>query len=195
MKKKILSLLLCLTMIISVVTVKADNNEYSLINGGYVRLLGRGEIIEESRTFNWPNAGFEFKFSGNSAQVYVDYSTFDSEKYHGSYFTMAVYDGDKLVRTERMKLVTGWNTIYTYAEGDPAEKTIMLVRSSEACRGTLRMSLIRTDSIPSATQPRQRLIEFIGDSYTAGYGNSKNISSATEYCAQNIYEPLSSFTI
>ena len=41
MKKKILPLLLLLTMIISMVTVKAENAEYSLINGGYVRLLGR----------------------------------------------------------------------------------------------------------------------------------------------------------
>ena len=98
---------------------------------------------------------------------------------------MAVYDGEILVRTNRMKLVTGWNTIYTEVADDPEEKTIMLVRSSEACKGTLRMSKIRTDAAPLATSPRARHIEFIGDSYTAGYGNSADLSEADYYCAQN----------
>ena len=185
MKKRIISTILCLSFVLSFMVVKAENPEYSLLSGGYARLLGRGEVIEGSRTFNWPNAGFEFKFSGKVAEVYSDISNNDDKQYEGNYFTMAVYDGERLVRTERMKLVTGWNTIYTEAEGDPEEKTIMLVRSSEACRGTLRMSKLRTDIAPVATSPRKRHIEFIGDSLTAGYGNSAHLSTAEKYCAQN----------
>lgn len=183
--KKFVSFMLSFIFVFSFITVKAENTEYSLLNGEYVRLLGRGEVIEGSRTFNWPNAGFEFKFSGNSAEVYADVSIYDTSDYNGSYFTMAVYDGNNLVRTKRMKIMTGWNTIYTAEQGDPKEKTIMLVRSSEACKGTLRMSKIRTDEVPSKTLPREKHIEFIGDSYTAGYGNSADLSEATVYCAQN----------
>lgn len=185
MKKRIISTILSLSFIFSFIAVKAEKAEYSLLTGGYARLLGRGEVIEGSRTFNWPNAGFEFKFSGKMAEAYVDVSKNDDKEFDGSYFTMAVYDGEKLVRTNRMKLIAGWNTIYTEAEGDPEEKTILLVRSSEACRGTLRMSKLRTDSAPVATSPRERHIEFIGDSYTAGYGNSADLSEADYYCAQN----------
>ncbi len=183
--KKIISLILCLAVMFSFVTVKAENPEYSLLTEEYARLLGRGEVIDGSRTFNWPNAGFEFKFSGTVAEVLVDVSNYDTSDVNGSYFTMAVYDGEALVRTDRMKLVAGWNTIYIEAEGDPEEKTIMLVRSSEACKGTLSMSKIRTDVMPFATSPRARHIEFIGDSYTAGYGNSADLSEADYYCAQN----------
>jgi len=61
----------------------------------------------------------------------------------------------------------------------------MIVRSSEACRGTIRMSKIRTDAVPKASAPRERLIEFIGDSFTAGYGNSAQLSQVNIYCAEN----------
>lgn len=94
-----------------VVVASASENEYSLLNSDYVRLLGRGEVVENSRCFNWPNAGFEFEFSGTKAEVYADNALL-TEKPNGSYFNVAVYDGDILVRVTRMKLDTGWNTIY-----------------------------------------------------------------------------------
>ena len=179
---------LCIALLLSFAGVYGTDagGEYPLISGGYVRLLGRGEIIgEESRTFNWPNAGFEFEFSGTKAEVYVDQVTLSSNVVNGSYFNAAVYDGDVLVRVSRLRLVAGWNTIFEAQAGDPETKKIMLVRSSEACKGTLRMSKLRCDAVPKASAQRPRLIEFIGDSYTAGYGNSPELSEATYYCAQN----------
>lgn len=183
--KKFLSVVLCLALICSsVIFVSAENVEYSLLENRYVRFLGRGEIIGNSRCFNWPNSGFEFEFSGSKAEVYADIKV-NSESYNGNYFNVAVYDGDTLIRVNRIKLVSGWNTFYEEQSGDPSLKKIMLVRSSEACRGTIRMSKIRTDAVPNASVPREKLIEFIGDSYTAGYGNSAHLSSATVYCAEN----------
>lgn len=185
-KQKLISILFCLILTVSFVSVKAKNAEYSLLDGESVRLLGRGEVFEDSeRTFNWPNAGFEFEFSGTKAEVYVNKSSFDEEAFEGSYFNAAVYDGDELVRVERMKLIAGWNTIYEVKENDPEVKKIMLVRSSEACRGTLTMSKLRCNAKPQKTEPRARQIEFIGDSYTAGYGNSAHLSKSTYYSAQN----------
>ena len=187
--RKTLSVVLCILMVISLtVSINAENadsRQYSLLSGNYVRLLGRGEIIENSRTFNWPNAGFEFEFSGAKAEVYADAIKVNEDVYNGNYFNVAVYNGDTLVRVNRIKLVEGWNTIYETQSGDPSLKKIMLVRSSEACRGTIRMSKLRTDATPSASSPREKLIEFIGDSFTAGYGNSPKLSTYTGYCAEN----------
>lgn len=175
----------CIDMLVSNASSSQDT-EYSLLGDQNVRLLGRGELTTtESRTFNWTNAGFEFEFSGTKAEVYADKSTNDNSTHNGSYFTMAVYNGDELVRTSRMKLVAGWNTIYTYKSGDPENKKIMLVRSSEACCGTISMIKIKTDSVPKASLPRKKLIEFIGASYTAGYGNVPELSTATGYTAEN----------
>ncbi len=160
------------------------------MNDHYVRLLGRGEGKENnSRTFNWPNAGLEFEFSGIVAEVYVDEALYDEKRwdaaYNGSYFTMAVYHGDSLVRTERIKLVKGRNPIYTYKNGGPEIKKIMPVRLLEACKRTIRMSKLKTDALPKASRARERRIEFIGDSYTAGFGNSPELSNTTNYTAQN----------
>ena len=183
--KKILSVILCFWILMSLVVVaSASENEYSLLNSDYVRLLGRGDVVENSRCFNWPNAGFEFEFSGTKAEVYADNALL-TEKPNGSYFNVAVYDGDILVRVTRMKLDTGWNTIYEEQNDDPDIKKIMVVRSSEACRGTIRMSKIRCDARPEASAPRAKLIEFIGDSFTAGYANSPELSTEAGYCAEN----------
>ena len=145
---------------------------------------------EDSRTFNWPNAGFEFEFSGTKAEVYVDYIFLYGQgnlPNEGCYFNVAVYDGDTLKRVTRMELSDGWNTIYTYQDGDPEIKKIMLVRSSEALRGVLTMNKLRCDDEPKASEQRERLIESIGDSFTVGYGNSPELEDpkADAYCAQN----------
>ena len=189
--KNFLSFILCLSLIISLfptLGVYGAESEYPLLSGNYVRLLGRGEVIGNSRCFNWPNAGFEFEFSGSAAEVFADEIQLGAytDNVNGSFFNVAVYDGDTLVRVNRVKLNQGWNTIYEEQIGDPSLKKIMLVRSSEACRGIIRMSKLRTDATPCASSPRAKLIEFIGDSYTAGFGNSIHLSSAKDYyCAEN----------
>lgn len=161
-----------------------EKKEYSVTDDN-VRILGRGEVKDGARTFNWPNAGVEFEFTGSEADVYAAFSTNDDVTVNGSFFNMALYNGDELVRVERMKLTGGWNIIYKERSGDPEVKKIMLVRSSEACRGTIAISKLRCDGEPSATEPREKLIEYIGDSYTAGYANSPELSEHKWYCAEN----------
>ncbi len=183
--KRFLTFLLCLVMALGMVPLQgaAAEREYSLLDGQYVRILGRGIEKNGGRTFNWPNAGFEFTFAGSTASVKVANSYLDTDAYNGSYFTIVIYDGDTVVRSYRKKLVGGWNNIYTAIKRDPEEKTIRVVRSSDAYGGTVIMNCIKTDATPTATVPKERRIEFIGDFNTAGYGLSH--SSNKEYCAQN----------
>lgn len=186
-KRSILSLVLCLAMLLSTVAVKAEEAEYSVLNSEVVRLLGRGEVTETgSRTFNWAAAGFEFEFTGKKAEVLVDklINSGDAD-YNGSFFNMAVYNGDELVRRERIRLTEGWNTIYTEAEGDPENKKIMFIRSSEPWMGTASISKLKTDATPKATEEKAKLIEFIGDSWTVGYANAEELSENPGYCAEN----------
>ena len=125
--KRFLSVILCLTILCCTgVFASAENAEYLLLGDGYVRLLGRGEISGNSRCFNWPNSGFEFEFSGSKAEVYADAIKVNSESYNGNYFNVAVYDGNAVVRVNRIKLVQGWNTIYEEQSGDPSLKKIMI---------------------------------------------------------------------
>lgn len=184
--KKAMIFGICMMLFISVITVKAEN-EFMLTDSNDVRLLGRGESCDDStRTFNWCNSGFEFIFEGKKAEVLVaQLENSDDTVYNGSFFNVAIYDDDELVRVKRIKLKEGWNIIYEAEEGDPPKKKIMFVRSSEPWRGTASFSRLRTDSIPVATSEKERLIEFIGDSYTAGYANAEYLSQNPEYCAEN----------
>lgn len=187
MRKISLVFLCCMILFSTIPVLSATENEYFLTDNRYVRLLGRGEMSKESRTFNWPNAGFEFVFNGTTASVYVDNATVTNNdtKYNGNYFTIVVYDGDKYIRANRQLLTDGWNVIYRKGSRDPDVKTIMVVRSSEAWSGTIKMSKLKADAIPKASEPRKKLIEFIGDSLTTGYANSPKLSHSTQCCAQN----------
>ena len=165
--KRIVSVLLCFVMLFALVPAFAApvEKEYSLLDGKYVRILGRGEKQGGARTFNWPNAGFEFVFNGTTASVYVDQANVYSKapEYNGSYFTVAIYDGDRYIRANRILLTGGWNTIYRRGIRDTETVTVMVVRSSEPWSGTVSMSKLKADAAPKASEPRERLIEFIGD--------------------------------
>lgn len=154
-------------------TIQKVNNvvkEYPLTEDAYVRQLGRGEVVAgRGRSYNWPNAGFEFVFDGSRVEVYVPYSTYnDSGEDFGPFFNISV-DGIKPIR---VKLTSGWNTLVENLED--REHTITVTRSSEGIRGLAYMSAIRltgdgTDPFP--TEAKSRRMEFYGDSYTVGYGN------------------------
>lgn len=131
-----------------------------------VRIIGRGEeFADGARTFNWSSAGFEFKFTGTYTDVYV------SECAGTSYFNVSI-DGET---PNRMILNSGWNSIAQDMENK--EHIIKVTRSSSAQHGTLKIKEVRTDGVLSATEEPEKKIEFIGDSYTTGYGNLLNADS------------------
>lgn len=164
MKKKFLSGLLALAMAASLsafpMMAEAAESEYAITDSTAVRLLGRGEESDGKRTFNWSNAGFEFSFSGTTASVNV------AEVIGTSYFNVQV-DGKEPQRVLINK--TGWvNICSSLGSGS---HTVRFVRSSSGQRGAVKFDKIKTDAAPSATEEKERRIEFIGDSYTTGYGN------------------------
>lgn len=158
--RKFISLLLCLGILCSLLSVSASEtmSQYSLLDGS-VRLLGRGEILSDgNRTFNWPNSGFEFKFSGTRAEVmaYVSGTV---------YFNIQIDGGIP----QRVKISSGKQVLCTgLSEG---EHTIRFVRATEGHHGVVKMRYLYADAAPSATQALPKRIEFIGDSYTTGYAN------------------------
>ncbi len=179
--KKVISLLLTLGLIFTVLAapVYAEDNVYGIMDGS-VRLLGRGEVSDNgARTFNWPNAGIEFTFTGTKAEVYVDTIKALGAPYDDVYFNISIDGGEPT----RVALTSGWNVLYNGANGT---RTVRFVRSSEACRGTCAFSKVRiTGTRISPTDKKDRFIEFLGDSYTSGYGNSPELSESKYYCAQN----------
>jgi len=178
MKKRILSMLLILVLAVvsTGVVVMAEETEYNL-SKKYVRFIGRNEVNEtHGFAINWPGSGFEFKFTGTSADVYVNYMT------SGVYFNVIIDGGEP----NRISLATGWNNIAT--ELTEEEHTIKFLRSSECNNGLSYFGKIKVNgTVPVPTVAGRRKMEFYGDSFTVGYGNlaaegeSKNAANTDNY--------------
>ncbi len=127
-----------------------------------VRILGRSVAVNGKAEFNWPMSGIEFEFDGKSASVYV------AECTNTSYINASVDGSDTAERIEVSK--AGWVKV---ADGlSDGSHTVKVTRSSEASNGLLAFSQVKTDgTYIKPTLEKARKIEFIGDSYTVGYGN------------------------
>lgn len=141
------------------------------------RILGRYEETTDGYSLNWPNSGIEFSFKGTDAAINVGKST------GTAYFTPYV-DG---VAQDRITLTKGLNTIAS--DLDDEVHTIKLVRSSEARFGRIWINGIEAENIQPLAA-KDRLIEFYGDSYTAGYGNIGADGSAESMDTQKAYSVL-----
>lgn len=171
--KKIMSLLLAVCMLTAVCILPASAANAMPISAGSVRFLGRWTDDSNGHSMNWPLSGIEFSFEGTGAEVYISRKT-------GTVYANICIDGEE--QPDRIKInSTGWVTL---AEGLPqGTHTISFTRSSEAWSGKLSVSQVRTTgtSGPVATQEKDRKIMFVGDSYTAGYGNMASEGEVVDY--------------
>lgn len=114
-----------------------------------------GEVLR----FSWPGVYFEGRFTGTGVGVVLEDDAADHE---------IQIDGETV--TTLVAPAAGTHRI----DGlDPGEHTVRLVKRSESPGATSVLGgLVAVDGgeILDAPAPRDRQIEFIGDSYTAGYG-------------------------
>ena len=127
-----------------------------------VRFIGRSEEVPgKGRSINFPQAGYEFSFTGTMAELRISSASADD-----TYLNVSVDGG------EAMRLPVsgpGWITLVQNLKN--ATHTVRVTRSNEA-GAFLYTDKIKTDGgAPTPTEARVRRMEFIGDSYTVGYGN------------------------
>lgn len=168
--KKSFAFLLIFLILAGTCTVSAQETEYTLLTEAYVRPLGGTEVVSAGRSMNFSSSGISFCFTGTKAEIHVSQVIRNtSSAYDEIYFTVEV-DGKRL--DERLALPqTGWFTIADNLEN--REHTLEMRRSDEGARGRVWADKIRVDGENGVrpTQTRARRMEFIGDSYTVGYGN------------------------
>lgn len=126
-----------------------------------------GRVIQEpdgSATFGWPGTYFEGRFRGTAIRI-----RFETPAEHMRLFI----DGNEKILSKRL---AQFDTTIT---GLPeAEHVVRLEKLTESQSGGGRFLGFFTDGDPLPARPRTRRIEFIGDSYTVGYGNT----STTRTC-------------
>ena len=129
-----------------------------------VRWIGRVDTSDASAPrFGWTGSGFAARFSGTS--IGVDLKNDDA------YFFQVVIDGKK---RERFQAAKG-RAVRVVASGlVEGMHTLELTREIEASYGASQFFGISQATLVAPPPSPGRLIEFVGDSITAGYGNLGN---------------------
>ncbi|HTU10556.1 MAG TPA: SGNH/GDSL hydrolase family protein [Allosphingosinicella sp.] len=139
-----------------------------------------GRVVAEGPVtrFGWPGVYFEGRFSGTEVTVAVDSAT--------EHFRLLV-DG-----RERALLTKPGTARLTVAGLAPGAHTVRLDKLTESQEGGGRF-LGFWAARPLPARPRARRIEFIGDSYSAGYGNAAHGRACTRQEVHDLTDTTRAF--
>lgn len=154
----------------------------STIAGNDKNITFTGRTLQKNKTtqFNWSGVTMIVRFSGTSLSLDAD----DSKT---NYYNVWVDSPVTPVAQRILKL--GGKT--TLAENLPdGEHTVIVQKRTEGEQGTITIKSLTTDgTFLKAASANERRIEFIGDSYTCGYGTEsksgrEKFKPETENCNQ-----------
>ncbi len=127
-----------------------------------VRFVGRAERLGPmSGRYAWSGAGFVARFEGTGLRITLE----DEDNWH-----TVMVDGERALP---LAVVSGRHA-YTLVDGlSPRVHEVRLLRRTEALFGvsTLLGVEVMGGKLLAPTPPEERLLEVVGDSITAGYGN------------------------
>ena len=157
---------------------------------GRVTYIGRTEVNDGAVSFDWTGVYLRVKFQGNSLSFKVS----DTKKnYYNVWFDSSM---DK--KPDKVLAVHGSDTTIVIFSADEmkarfgkdrkaarAPHQVILQKRTEGEQGVTTVKEFITDGVfLQADTPKDRIIEFIGDSYTCGYGteasNKERFSPETE---------------
>lgn len=150
-----------------------------------VKYLGRTYFYKNALWCALSGSGAEYTFNGTKAEVTLLGDNVSQWGVDGLYSRVAIYvNGERVIDT----LIKDREVTFKVFESDePQDVTIKIVKLSESAYSTVgikNLKVISTNGIRPA-ENKDRIIEFIGDSITCGYGvddeNPNNhFSTATE---------------
>lgn len=164
-----------------------DKETFYKANGENVKLLGRTYFNGENEKLYCAlsGTGVEFTFTGTKCTITVagDNNSLNPNM-ADNHARIGIYvDGERVIDD----MVDKKEEVYEVFQSDePKEVTVSLVKLSESPMSTIAISSISVTGTPIKPTPdREKLIEFIGDSITCGYGaddpdKSHTFSTKTE---------------
>lgn len=159
-------------LIISLILFGNINAQTILANDANIDYMGRIDFSNELEpTYSFPGITIKAKFNGTGISATIhDYGTGGVK--NTNYYKVII-DGD--IYTEHLEMSNGEQT-YTLAENlTLADHTVELIKISEGTGGRssfLGFTIIGGDqSLLSMPNWSDKKIEFIGDSWTCGFGN------------------------
>jgi hypothetical protein len=147
------------------ISCAASENQHSEIKkigaeNDSIRYVGRISDLKDSVQIFWPGTMIEFRFTGRSIKA-----AFKDER--GQNYFNVVIDGDSV----RYFRVTSEKRYYQLAKDlAPGVHTVQLVKRTEWDRGSTWFYGLEVEGSLATTPPaKKRIMEFFGDSITAGY--------------------------
>lgn len=132
-----------------------------------VRFIGRVMPLENTLWMALSGTGVEFSVSGTFVKItFIADDTWSGVPENRA--RVAVYvDGKRVVDTLLSQPET---TVATFVSEKEENHIIRVIKLSESAMSTCGISGIETDGEIRPTEPKNMLIEFVGDSITCGYG-------------------------
>jgi lysophospholipase L1-like esterase len=153
------------------------NKGYIPANDSYFTYSGRINFSNPKRpSFSYPGVSVKAKFQGTIASVIIkDFAIGGAQ--NTNYFNVLI-DGGTPIRLE----VNSTDTIYSVATNlTDSDHTIEIIKRTESSVGKSEFRGMILDNGKALLSPDDKpslRFEFIGDSYTCGYGNEVNIPQA-----------------
>ena len=156
MKKITLTIL---AVLLSVYVGKAESIKASDSRISYV---GRTVVESGSVSFDWSATTIRLRFKGSTLQIKCSDT-------HKDYFNLWMDKAQSAVPDE--VITVEGDTLITLFKGKKGVHQLILQKRTEGEQGCVKLEEFISDgTFLQAAQPKGRLIEFIGDSYTCGYG-------------------------
>ena len=129
-----------------------------------VSYIGRTEVAEDGAvSFDWSATTLRVAFKGKVLKLACSANQTE-------YFNLWV-DSEQGPIEDRVLKISSDTLITIVSSKKAAEHTVILQKRTEGEFGAFTVHELYTDGqFKEAPQPKKRLIEFIGDSYTCGYG-------------------------
>lgn len=172
----------CAALLLSVAPVFAAPGRSNVnADSEYVRLIGRGRADGNGNiSFDWSGTSVRVRFSGTSLSM-------DLSSSRRSYFNMWL-DREPAADNDAVLKVSSDTTLVLAKGLKKGEHEVILQLRNEGEQGMATLKSFSTDGSFLAPKPaKARHIEFIGDSYTCGYGTEslsrdEPFSIETENC-------------
>lgn len=128
-----------------------------------ITYIGRTARTEDSVSYNWSATTFKVKFTGSNLTVKISATKSD-------WFNVWV-DKAQCAREDARFNVASKDTVITLFAGKKGTHEVIVERRTEGQEGITTVSSFTTNGkFVQATPLKDRVIEFVGDSYTCGYG-------------------------
>ena len=133
-----------------------------------IEYTGRTMVEGETVSYDWAGVYFRVRFTGPSLAIKCS----DSKN---SWFNLWV-DKEMSPEADRKFLVAAKDTVIVLAEGlGKGEHEVILQKRTEGEQGRFTVqSFLTAGEILQASGRKERHIEFVGDSYTCGYGTESS---------------------